>query len=427
MVAAVSLNHLYGFWAALDVSTRVLGLLWWVTIGSGLVVLSRKYLRTVILLFLFSFFVGYSTGPFLEPPADPLEHLRRVEDTVCGRDASYLPRENSGLWHYSMMGLLLCDKSGERDVATIFRQIDLTHGLLWGILMASLFVLGRAAGMPGRWALMSCLICFLFFGTNRFSYFKYYSFAPSFTSLLIFWLWAAAFFFRRSWQAILSGLLIAIGSLPVIWINHQQEAVFLAFVVLIWILLNSCFAVQEWLQGRGGGVCSKSRFQVLLQVSGLAAMFLIFFVLPQSKAFRQALASLFVKNQWANNQHLVFSWQGVHLCGMIWSDRITDTLGTISVAMLVLAIPYFWPGLIRNDFEKKFRIAALAFLPFWGYCVPLFHYIWTANVYSFEYWRLCYSSMFWLFFADCMRGFESWFYLYCTRLQRKLSDSTGTS
>ena len=123
---------------------------------------------------------------------------------------------------------------------------------------------------------------------------------------------------------------------------------------------------------------------------------------------------------WLQNQELVVKWRGLHLFGKIWSYRVNDTLGYVVINMVVLSIPYFWPGCIRQNIESKVRIWLLAFLPFIGYCTPLFHFIWLSNVKSSVYYRLCYISFFWLFFAAILQGLEGRFYLGCKKTINKL-------
>jgi hypothetical protein len=78
----------------------------------------------------------------------------------------------------------------------MLRRIDVAHGIFLGVLLSGIFLLSRRIGLVARWAFFSCCIAFLFMGSNRFSYFTYYSFAPSATSLWSYWLWTAVFFFR---------------------------------------------------------------------------------------------------------------------------------------------------------------------------------------------------------------------------------------
>jgi hypothetical protein len=82
--------------------------------------------------------------------------------------------------------------------------------------------------------------------------------------------------------------------------------------------------------------------------------------------------------------------------GKIWDYRVIDTLGIMGVVPLLLSIFYFWPDFMKDDMDKKSRIFILGILPFIGFCIPLYHFIWVSNSPVTLYYRLCYSSMFWL-------------------------------
>ncbi len=137
--------------------------------------------------------------------------------------------------------------------------------------------------------------------------------------------------------------------------------------------------------------------------------------------FTNFASHYFVRDYWQENQGAVVSWHGIYLWGKVWSLRVNDTLGGIGVAAAALAIPFFWPGLIRIRVERKIRIFILALLPFLGYCIPLFHFIWLSNVKWAEYYRLCYSSMFWLLFAVFIQGCEGRLWLRVSKMTKRFA------
>ena len=77
------------------------------------------------------------------------------------------------------------------------------------------------------------MITYLFMGTNRFSFFSYYSLADSSSSLLIYWMWIAAFFFTesKSYRHLLSAVAATLVLTPILYVNHIQEAIFLGIDV----------------------------------------------------------------------------------------------------------------------------------------------------------------------------------------------------
>lgn len=193
-------------------------------------------LERVVCSILSFFLLGYCVGPFLEPPGDPLDHLRNTYST-CGKTTDELRQTNKGLWQYSMAGNILCHEPYSVAPRDVLHRIDIANGAFWATSASILFVVGVRAGLPAGWAFLSVCLAFLFMGTNRFSYFSYYSFAPSLSSLWVFWLWIAAFFFKKERRYLLPGILTAGLSLCILSVNHIQEAIFLSLICGIWLFL----------------------------------------------------------------------------------------------------------------------------------------------------------------------------------------------
>ncbi len=201
LTSFISLNHLYPFISFFsELSTRFLGGLGWCSAILALVYFGRGYLRELLILVAAFFIFGVIVGPFLSPAADPMEHLRRVHEENCGKTAEQVPRENRGLWQYSMVGVLLCTNGEKVDPVQMLRKVDIANGMLWALMAAVLYIFAKRSDLPPQWAFLSVLICFLYLGTNRFSYFRYYSLAPSLISMFIYWLWAAIFFFKNNYS-----------------------------------------------------------------------------------------------------------------------------------------------------------------------------------------------------------------------------------
>ena len=386
LVSLISLNHLFVFSKGIEFSSSLLGILGWLLLVLALLAFGRSFWRQTLIVFLLFFSFGFWRGPFLEPPADTFEHLHRIH-TYSDQLSSSLIRSNMGFWHYSMAAVVINPNRKPLEPESVICRIHLAHGMFLGAVCSVLFIVARNNGFSTRWASVSCFIAFLFMGTNRFSFFSYYSLAPTFSSLMIYWLWIGAFFFRSNRRTIISGLCIAVLALPVLIVNHIQEAVFLVFVVMTWLLLNAYFSA-----------CAKG-----IRKKGTVLLFVIsfffLFVAPQFVVFREAIASFFQRDLWEKNQYLLFSWKDIFFMANIWKYRINDTFLHIASAIAILTVPYFWPGFIKETIERKIRIYILASLPLLGYCVPLFNFVWLSNVKGAVHYRLCYTSMFWLFFA----------------------------
>jgi hypothetical protein len=173
LMALVSINHLFSFCPALQLSSSNLGFLAWSSFSLSVAVLGQRLWKESLLIFFFFFLLGWVVGPFIEPPGDPLDHLVRGYAT-CGKTSVDMPHTNKGLWQYSMLGNLLCHEQYSLAPHDVLNKIDLANGVFWAFSASILFIVGVRAGLSVNWAVFSVCLAFLFMGTNRFSYFSYY-------------------------------------------------------------------------------------------------------------------------------------------------------------------------------------------------------------------------------------------------------------
>ncbi len=396
IITLYSLKYLTGIYPEIRINSTLAGIFAWVSLLFCLAIYCRKNWFSTVVVFLLFFSFGLWKGPYLEPPADPLEHLRRINEV---KSISYL--ENSGLeqgiWHYSMASVFLTSKN-KKTVSTneSLIRIHLCHALFMGTIFSIIFSVAMRFGFPARWSFVSCLIAFLFMGTNAISYFSYYSFAPTFTSLSILWLWIGKYYLETRRNMILKGNVTALCILPILMVNHKQEAAFMLFILAIWNIIN-CYL----------NIFKSRNINTTLSKFIFTSTFIVFlFIMPQFDIFREKVAIFFVRNLWEQNLKLAIFINDLLICGKFWKYRVDDTFLNIFFIMLIFVFPFFWPGLIKDSFEKKIKIFSLAFLPIILYCIPLFSFIWISNVRVEEFYRLSYVSMFWLFFIYIIYGVE---------------------
>jgi len=408
-ISAISILHLYPLSDIFIISTFRIGIIGWIGLIATLLFLCRHYIGKAFIIFFFFFTIGYFVGPFLEPPGDPIDHLQRTY-AIQNETSNNIASRNHGFWHYSMSGIVLCQNNNFQSPDQTMKRINVLNGIFFGLGMVSLYILGRSVMLPDQWIFVSMIIALLFFGTNRFSYFSYYSFAPSFTSMIIYWLWTAVFFLKRNAKDIVFGLLIACLCLPVLVVNHFQEAIFLCVLVLIWLLYNVYERIWE-------KVTATPKKIVIIILS-----FSLFFILPQFEFFRNILSPLFIIDHWDKNKELVFSLWKFHLIGKVWSYRVNDTLGLIGFLPLFFVPVFLWPGIIKEFHKRKIRIIILGIIPFIVFFIPLIHYIWVSNCKWIGphqiryYYRICYASMFWIPITYLLFKSEKVIYLYLEKL-----------
>jgi len=414
LVCGLSCAHFFSLRAVNSISVFSFGVVGWGSFCVLLIVFANKNKFFAFVVFFSFFFVGYAFGPFLEPPADTFDHLYRTK-ILCGEPSRKVAVQNSGLWHYGMNSVVLCalsDSYSNPELA--IQRIKITNALYYGLLSVTLFILARSAGLPCTWSLFSVLCCFLFMGTDKFSYFSYYSLGPTCTSIAVYWFWIAVFFFRRSKKEVVVGILTGILLLPVLWVNHYQEAAFLGFILLIYFLMNC------WLW-----ICERdSSHKKLVQNIFVFTVFSGLFLLPQFSIVRNMIVNIFPGNYWLYvAENSVVKLQGIQIIARFWSAfRVNGTLGLIGYLPVLIAIVHILFFRKDKSLQNSGRIIVLGLIPFIVFCTPLFHMLWGESVKWAVYYRLCYSSLFWLPIALFLFALEKRIIIYTNDFEKKVSE-----
>lgn len=413
----ISWNHIDKKYEWLNLSVSLIGFMGWMMAVLTLLYLGRKHIKITLIFFIFFYLIGFIQGPFLEPPVDPFEHLNRTY-AYCGISSYSVPEKNKGFWHYTMSGIFLCninnhpyriqdpvclDCLGERlDPEDILTRIDLIHGLYQGMLVTALFLIGINSGLNLRWSIFSALMGFLFFGTNRFSYFSYYTLGASGTSMLIYWLWIGAFFFNRGWNNILPGIYFGLIGYYILWVNHQQESVFLILILSIYIIIN---IYKQYV------IISDKFFdnKFITKMVFFLILFLVFFILPVDESFKQSIQRYFPNNYWMANQNLTVELFSYFTIGDIKGHRFLDSMGLFGFLPVIMTPILCWNKFSNLSLNQRFRSIILGLLPLIVLFTPLLSFIWISNVSWQTYWRITYASLYWVSIAFFMQGSEYYF------------------
>ena len=374
------------------INQNILGSLGWATLASSTIYVSLAYKKECFFIFFLFIIIGFFTKAYLEPISDQIDHLYRTQEK-CRNTGSVL-KLNRGLWQYSMNSLLLCESKDEiHNPEKKLFFIDILHGLYISFASTVLYTVSRNSGLPAKWSFLSVLIAVLFMGTNKFSYFRYYSYGPSFTSICIYWTWISFFFFSKEKNKLLYGTLFFILIAPVILVNHVQELIFLSFILLFWLILNLTEKIYS---------SKKTSHYFWLWA---ATVFSFFFIFPQFQFFQNFFHSLIntaypysISNLWEKNQNVVYYWNSIHVMGKIWIPqyRVAETIGIMGLAPLALAPLIYFCNQGHFPKSEQIRIILLGCLPFLTLCSPLCHYIWATHVQLPVYYRIAYSSLFWI-------------------------------
>ena len=207
----------------------------------------------------------------------------------------------------------------------------------------------NSGGSPNSMGDFQRFLLFFIFRHKSVHYFSFYSLAASCTSIAIYWMWMATFFFKYDIKNFLWGTLFGLMVLPIIWVNHFQEAIFVSFAILVWLVIN----LSNWVwslqlkNGSDGGLTGFLDKTRLVRSIYVIALFCICFLLPQLSFFENFLSKWFIGNHWAfNSPHVIVTWGDFHLWGKVWGwgNRMDDTLGLmgflpIPMAIIALCVP----------------------------------------------------------------------------------------
>lgn len=366
-------------------NTYTIGAIGWTTLLLSTISISLPHKKESILIFLIFFIFGFSTGAYLEPVSDQLDHVSRSFERCENIDAG--SRFNRSFWQYSMNGLIICKtkKNISYSPNQVIMLIDILHGIYMGIASTILFSIGKKFGLPFKWSFFSVCTAFFFMGTNKFSYFRYYSYGPSFSSILTYWLWVRFFFFENSNKKILIGTFFASLLILIISVNHMQESVFLAYICLFWILLNF------------GEKIYTSKIKFSQKILTITILFIVLFILPQFYFFQNLIQQISINNLWEANKKVVYSLNNWQIFGRIWESqyRVVETIGVVGFLSLVTSFLLLYWNFENINLFSRFKIFTIGNISFLIFTIPLLHFLWVTNVHILVYYRIVYSSLFW--------------------------------
>ena len=381
----------------------ILGWLGWATLATSTLYISLKYKKECFFVFLVFFIFGFFSKAYLEPSSDQLDHLHRTYENCKNIDTGR--RINYGLWQYNMNSLFLCEKEINYNPERKLFKIDILHALYLSFASTILYTISRNAGLPAKWSILSLIISILFMGTNKFSYFRYYSYGPSFTSLCIYWTWISLFFFSKKREMIFYGLAAALPLSIIIIVNHIQEVIFLFFIMFFWTTINLTEKISY----------SINKYRNL--TAWFFIILLALYIVPQFKIAQETIQIIPFKNIWEKNQSVIFYWNNIHIMGKIWQAqyRVTETIGLMGIFPLVISPLLFFINKKKISMSTAARVTILGALPFLVFCTPLLHHLWVAHVKIPVYYRIAYSSLFWIPIAYFLYTIETLYQSFWSR------------
>lgn len=341
-------------------------------------------------------------GPFTMPPSDPLYHLNVMWRHAISSDRLVLLERK---WNYILFFLLVKLKPPS-SFHNALALINIYHYGIGIYLAISAYVSARLFSLKPLWSILAVILMFWFFGTNRFSYYSYYSVAPSAINMGLYWVLSALLFNKiRSIRTIqwakISGVLYTTILIflitPLMYRNHAQEAGFMLFTLFLAysILLYKIIVLLK----------SKLWQKIIIP---LAVFWLVILIFPQYKFYYLAQTAIELEDFYRVVRHGGTAW--------IWffqEKRVWDTLGFFGMVPLVVGGVIILSGqfniVSKARLQKLQYLLAGGILPFWILFIPFNLMLWSVSITAAEVlWRASYTSQAWILWSFLLYLFVDW-------------------
>ena len=343
-------------------------------------------------------------GPFYLPPSDTIFHGNLLWDSLFLDSFKNLPNRE-------FISKIIFSFLYENSNTTIwFSRLNIIfyfHLFTSSFLLFSVYFSSRILGLKIKWSIVSVFIMILFFGTNRFSYFTYYSVAPSSINMGLYWLFTSLLLNLAFYDKLIKlenivkliylyfiGFLIS----PILYYHHKQEVGFLLYIYLLVFIIFSIKLLTQ---------CKYYFFRNYICLPFL----IITFLFPQLTPFKRILPILNLNFDDNFNPHILII-KNIIIIGKLNGPRILDTLSFYGLIPFIAAIIFLLlPRHYKyNSYEKSknFFIAMIpGLMPFWILLVPLNILIWAKSISASEvFWRLTYTTQFWIPIAYLLQIIE---------------------
>lgn len=348
-------------------------------------------------------------GPFFQPPSDPVFHADVLWDYMGENAFDY---SNRGFINKSIFYILF--HLFQEPVNWTFRMnlIYLFHYITNIAMISAVYFSSRLYGLNKKWSFVSVILMVLFFGTDRFSYFTYYSLAPSGINMPFYWLISALVINAtlkineitiKSTSKIIYIYILGIALIPLIYYNHKQEAGFLLYIYMLafLIFILKLIQIKKWHLFR-------NYFLIPVVVTVLFFPFALYFkIFPKLLLFSIEYVEKFSLH--------VSSYGGLWILGRLNGPRILETLGVIGFLPLVFVIILILVKSFLNSLKNNIIIRKVSWelfipglLPFWILLIPFNLMVWISLVPATEtFWRACFATQFWITVSYIFSIFET--------------------
>lgn len=343
-----------------------------------------------ILLFVFIIY-QYFLGAYMEIPSDVVGvHFYRISQIIYSNSSLtnnsnfYNYANNSSLFFYFFSASLIQLTS---FLNSMYLQIDITYTILLTIFMYSFYNFINYFVKSNYYTALSILLSGTIFGISCYSYFKYYTFAPTFIAFIFFFESIILFYESKNKvnkiPYVIGIILLCIQS----FIFHKQELLFI--LLFIYFLL-----------------IPKAK---ILFIMGIPAILLISFMMikPNFSNFYSTIHYYNIGE--IKNIKIVVA----KILPFIYNNHFTQVFNITSIGIIFLSI---FPLVCRKmkifEDDNQKQIFYFSFFPIFILLYPLTCTLLTIGLNEFVSYRILYSSFSYLSFGIILKNFYGKMYLY---------------
>ncbi|MBE7411780.1 MAG: hypothetical protein L6Q54_05150 [Leptospiraceae bacterium] len=350
----------------------------------------KKEIFSIFILFVISIPV-FISGPFFQPPSDPVFHSGLVWDFLNKNEFNYINRAIIIKSIFASLNYL----TTPMEFVSKIRLVLALHIISSAMMILSTYISSRLFGLNLKWAIFSTILFIVFFGTSFFGFIGYYSLAPASVNFAFYWLISSLlfrsiliykvnknFFFSKFFLVSVIGISLT----PIMYYSHRQEAGFFFFVYFLSIVV---LLIK---------ILYRSKLKPIIKIIILGFVFLILFF-PNS-IFLNSKNPIFVVKEFETYGEHTFDFYP-WLFGNIFEKRAKETFGILGfIPIIVFLGVFFYNRIMKRILSEKegmFYFEMLpGLLPFWIILLPLNLYIWIKGAHSGVFWRFAYTSFFWV-------------------------------
>ncbi|MBF0208932.1 MAG: hypothetical protein HQK53_18885, partial [Oligoflexia bacterium] len=341
--------------------------------GSGGESPKRAFAIVGVHLLIFTFFLF--VGPYHEYPSDPVQHFKFISQVGYSKNLSEIPLN---FFNYFFIYLL----TGKVDLLTHYYNLSIYSALVQTALFYLFYRLTFTVLPKRSLAVTAAILSLCYFGTNIFSFYRYYPFAKSFFTYFAYLESMIVLIETIKTKRIMLLSLI----LPMIAYcatSHLQEALFI-YLQLTLVPIIMFFSLNK-------SSIKESRFHYKMLGISLLNIVLFALVFPYIKKFDTYYDPVFL---FLLKRVFPLLPESIAITSFSFSSPFFRTAGFFGILAIIISILFLLKWKVVD--EKVTALAAITAAPVLVIFCPLTVYFLGKIFPCYLLYRLLYSSFYWI-------------------------------